>query len=301
MNPLELLLIGVVAPGALALALMVALTRPWRAEGAAVPGAAAIALAAGYALGFALILGWPALPPLDVTHASPWAALALAPVAFVGGERASRWRALWSGALGLGLGLFLAAPLHAGALGEHLGVAALVALTSVSLERGLDRGLAKADPRGGALAVIVLVTGASLATLFGDVASLAQVTGALAAAVGAIFTLGLWRKRAADLRRASPVIAGVVALNLWSAALYGNGRFEAVALIALAPLAIALIPRRMLGGRVLAAVVRPVALIALPVVLAAALSGQRYFAGLDGAGAGAGEDAAGEVQDDYGY
>ncbi len=302
MNPLELLLIGVVVPGALALALMVGLTRPWRTQGAAVPGAAAIALAAGYALGFGLILGWPALPPIDVTHASPWVALLLAPLALIGGERASRWRMLGTGALGLGTGLFLLSPLYGDAPATLVALAALVALTFVVLERGLDRGLAKADPRGGALAVIVLVTGASLATLFGDVASLAQVTGALAAAVGATFVVALWRGRVVALRHAAPVVAAVVALNLWSAALYGNGRFEAIALIAVAPLVIAFVPARWLGGRVLAAIARPAALVALPVVAAALLAARAYFAEPIAADATTAPDAESERYDpDYGY
>lgn len=101
MDPLQALLIGVVAPGAVALLIVFGLRRVWRREAPmALPAAAGIALAAGFALAFALILGVPDLPPVDVTQVAPWVGLALAPtvvrwpVATIGScgrPSASRW------------------------------------------------------------------------------------------------------------------------------------------------------------------------------------------------------------------
>lgn len=273
MEPLQALLIGVVAPGALTLLLVVALRRPWAKTALPLPGAAALGIAAGFALGFALILGWPGLPPVDVTQVAPWVVLALAPLGFVA---APRMRGFATGLLGLTVGVFLAAPLYGGEPGLLIAFAVLITLTFVVLERGLDRALEQTDPRGGALATTVLAAGAAAAILFADTASLAQVTGGLAAATGALFTLGLWRKEAAQVRRAAPVIAGILATNLWSASLYANGRYEAIALIALAPLALALLSP-WAAAPAWRAIARPVALVTLPVALAAALAGTTYF------------------------
>lgn len=278
MDPLQALLIGVVAPGAVALLIVFGLRRVWRREDPmGLPAAAGIALAAGFALAFALILGVPDLPPVDVTQVAPWVGLALAPFGFL-----TRGRGIATAVVGGLVGLFLTWPLHKGEPGLLVAFSAAIALTFVALERGLDAALAKADPRGGALAVTVLVAGAAAAILFSDIASLAQVTGGLAAATGAVFTLGLWRPAAADLRRAAPVVAGVLATNLWSASLYANGRYEVLALIALAPLVLASLLRLTTKKpRALLAIARPVAFVVVPVAVAAALAGTTYFATSD--------------------
>ncbi len=258
MDPMQAILFGVVIPGAIALALVAALR-----------GAPGVGLAAGYGAAFALLLGWPGLLPVDVTQVSPWVAVVAAGIAIL-----NKGRAVATGALGLALGVFLARPLFADAPGLLLLVAAAVALSVVVFERGLDRELGKAEARGGALGTTILISGASLTVLFSDIASLAQVTGALAAATGAVFALGLiWPKRA-DLQRASPVIAGIVMTNLWSATLYANGRWEVLALIALAPLLSSLFKR---PAKTLAAIAAPAAILAVPVALAAVLAGSQYL------------------------
>jgi len=68
MNPLDALLIGVLAPSAAASAI---------ALGAGRHGAAGLGLGAGVLLVFIVLLGWPGLPPVDATHWAPlWAVAA---------------------------------------------------------------------------------------------------------------------------------------------------------------------------------------------------------------------------------
>lgn len=292
MNPLDALLHGVVLPGALAAALYLVLSRTPRLARAATTAA----LGGAYVLGFALLLGLPELVPVDVTQVSPWVGLALVPAALL-----PRGRTAVTAAVGFAIGLFLGAPLYGSTPAALLAWAALVALTFAVIERGLDRGLAHSDPRGGALATILLVSGAAAAILFADTASLAQTTGALAAAVGALFALGLIKRDAADMRRAAPVIAGVIATNLWSAALYGGGRYDVIALIALAPVAVGLVTRRAPAASTLGAIARPALAAALPVVIASILAGRSYLASEPDEAPSAADETAEGYNPDYGY
>ena len=347
MDPVRALLNGVLAPALVAGLLVLVLRRGWRtAAPAPAPWATGLALAAGYGVAFALVLGWPALPPVDVTHATPWLALvaaalgalprrgtrrdglaspppgplrvgqaglsgilrgvrgaapgyrsgpyglrgSLRPTSSTSGTscdlrvppcRFALVRGLAVAALGLLSGAFLVSPLIGRSLGAGLATldVVLVGATFVALDQGLSRALAGLDPRGGALAVIVLVSGAAAATLLSDVASLAQVTGGLAAALGAVFALGLWRPAAATLGAATPVIAAVVASTLWGAVLYANGRYEVVALIVAAPLLLWALRRALARPRpLLVALALPALVTLVPVGAAAGLAARAYFA-----------------------
>ena len=307
MDPIQMLFIGVVAPGALALGVvalvLVARARLQRVsvrDLAARPSpAAGVALATGYALAFALILGWPALPPVDVTPVGPWVALAAVPLGLLAGWR----RTAAVTALGLAVGLFLAGPAHEGA--ALAGHAALVALTFGVLDFGLRRLMERTDPRGGAVAVLVFLSGAAAALMLSDTASLAQTLGGLAAATGALMVAGFVARGLADLRRATPVLAAVVATNLHAVTLYASGRYEVLALIALAPLALAFVLARLRRreGKLFGLAV-PAALMALPIALAGGIAARAYFTGAapaasSGASPGASPSEANDA--DYGY
>jgi len=297
---------GVFLPGVLAgaivlLALVVAARvhgGGWREALSAPSVTSGLALAAGYGLAFANILGWPPLLPVDVTQVGPWVGLLAVPLGFLG----ARGRALAVMALGLAVGLFLAGPSHTGA--ALVGHAALVALTFGVLEVGLSRVIAQTDSRAGALTVLLWVSGVAATVLFADTASLAQVLGGLAAAVGAVMVLGFvasWlafgkgaekRGGPADLRYATPVIAAVVATNLHAVVLYASGHYAVLAVIGLAPVMLALglgwLGRR--PGRWFALFV-PAALMALPIAVAAGLAASSYF------GTAASNDAAAGASD----
>jgi len=189
-----------------------------------------------------------------------------------------RVRALATAALGLGLGLFLTGPLDD--VGLRVGVVALVTASTVALERGLARLSAQVDPRGAALAHIVLVSGAALAILFSDTASLAQATGGLAVGLGALFALGLLWPRAAVLTRAAPVVAIILAANLWGTTLYANGHPAVLAALTLAPLLVSLLPLAT-PRRVLLRIAIPATLLGIPIAAATAWAGARYFAPSD--------------------
>lgn len=305
MDPVQAGLIGVVAPGAAAAALILLLRRPWAATAAA-PWAAGGALALAYAVAFALILGWPALPPIDMTHATPWLVVPAVGVAILP-LRATRGRILATAVLGLLNASILVAPLAGRVLDAPQMVlhAGLVVATFVALQTGLERVSSALDPRAGALATLTLVAGAAVAILFSDVASLAQVTGGLAAGLGALFVLGLWRPELARVTHAAPIVATVVGGTLWGAVLYANGRYEVVGLIAATPLVLwALGPTLARPRRLLARLAVPALVALLPVGAAAGLAGRAYFAEptAQAAPTATGDTPAADGYDpDYGY
>ncbi|PKN56676.1 MAG: hypothetical protein CVU56_14970 [Deltaproteobacteria bacterium HGW-Deltaproteobacteria-14] len=281
MDPVRALIDGVLAPVLVAAVVVLAIRRPWRSGRADTRGwGVGIALAAAYGIGFALVLGWPALPPVDVTHATPWLAIVAAAIAALPARAAALRRAA-VGILGLLTGALLVSPL----LDHGLGGASaalhvfLVGATFVLVDGGLERALTGLEPRAGALAVTTLTGGGAVAVLLSDVASLAQVTGGLAAGLGALFALGLWRPAAADVTRATPVVAAVLASTLWSAVLYANGRYEVVALLAASPLVLWRVgPAVARTRRAIVALAIPTLVILLPIGAAAGLAARAYFA-----------------------
>ena len=301
MDPIRIALTGVLAPGAVALLVVVVLAlvakKPaatWRELEA--PKWAGLALAVGFGLGFAFTLGWPALPPVDVTQVAPWVALFAAPLGFVAGVP----RAVATAGLGVGLGLFLAAPLYDGA--ELVAHAALIGATVVALERGLALLVPDHNARGGALATLVFVSGAAAIILMSDTASLAITTGALAAGLGALVTASFVVPGLAKLERAAPVVAVVLATHLHASALYAGGRYDVLGLVAVTPLllalALGLVARKERSTWL--AVALPAALILVPLGAASALAATRYFA--EPAASSVEPDATTPADDsDYGY
>ena len=309
MDPVRSLIDGVLVPILVAAVLILVLRRPWRAAAPAGAGwAVGIALAAAYGVGFTLLLGWPALPPLDVTHATPWLAVIAAAIAALP-ARAGAVRGAAVGALGLLTGALLVSPL----LGHGLSTASaalhifLVGATFALFDRGLERAVTGLEPRSGTLAVTTLTAGVATVVLFSDVASLAQVTGGLAAALGALFAVGLWRPAAADISRATPVIATILASTLWSAVLYANGRYEVVALLAATPLVLwRLRPILANPRRAILTLAIPTAIALLPIGAAAGLAARSYFGAPVGdvapaAVPGSDAPATGGYDPNYGY
>lgn len=310
MDPLHALLIGAVAPGAVAAIVVIALRRPWGVERSDLPApwAAALGAALGFGLAFALILAWPSFPPHDATHGTPWFALAAAVVAALplSGRREAPLRGAAMALLGLAAGWVLVGPLAAHALsgGEAALYVALIAATFVALDRGLAAALSGVDPRGSTLALTIFTGGAAAAVMLSASASLGQVTGALAAATGALLALGLWRPAAGDARAATGVVAAVVAPNLWGTLLYAEGRPEVVAIFALTPLALLALRPLLRGERkLLLALAVPALITTVPVAAAAGLAATAYFAEPAPAEPGDGADGVDEdgYDPNYGY
>lgn len=295
MDPIKVALTGVLAPAVLAGVVLLVAALVGRRAGSGLkdleaPRWAGVALAAGFGLGFALTLEWPALPPVDVTQVGPWAAVFAAPLGFLPG----RWRAVATGALGLGLGLFLAAPTQSG--GELVLTSALVVGAVVAMERGLasigDEG------RAGVLVSLVFVSGVAAVVLLSDTASLAVTTGGLAAGLGAVFTMSLVAPGLGAVGRAGPVIALVAATHLFGSTLYAGGSLGPVLVLAVAPLVVALGVR---WGRPLQGLRRalvPAVLVGVTVGGAGAWAASRYLAEDEAPAVDAG---GGETPDDYGY
>jgi len=279
MDPVQAGLIGVVAPSVAAAALILLLRRPWGAANAA-PWVAGLALAVAYGVAFALILGWPSLPPVDMTHATPWLAIPAVGVAILP-LCAAKGRTLATAALGLLNAAMLLGPLAGRSFDAPQLVlhALLIAASFAALQTGLERATAKLDPRAGALAALTLVSGAAAATLLSDIASLAQVTGGLAAGIGALFALGLWRPELARVTQAAPVVATIVGSTLWGGVLYANGRYEVTLLLAVTPLVLWALRSTLARPRRLLVRLAVPALVALiPVGAAAGLAAKAYFA-----------------------
>lgn len=295
MDPIKVALTGVLAPAVLAGVVLLVAAFFGRRAGSGLkdleaPRWAGVALAAGFGLGFALTLEWPALPPVDVTQVGPWAAVFAAPLGFLPG----RWRAVATGALGLGLGLFLAAPTQSG--GELVLTSALVVGAVVAMERGLasigDEG------RAGVMVSLVFVSGVAAVVLLSDTASLAVTTGGLAAGLGALFTMSLVAPGLGAVGRAGPVIALVAATHLFGSTLYAGGSLGPVLVLAVAPLVVALGVR---WGRPLQGLRRalvPAVLVGVTVGGAGAWAASRYLAEDEAPAVDAGGS---ETPDDYGY
>lgn len=311
MDPIGLALNGVVLPGALALGIVgVFAATGGRGEGSprrtwrelAAPRWAGLAVAAAFSLGFALTLGWPALPPVDVTQVGPWAALAAVPLAWLPG----RWRALATGVIGLGLGLFLASPLHSG--GALMAQALFIGASVLAMERGLTWLGRDQRAREGGLATLVFVSAAAAVILMSDTASLALVTGGLAAGLGALVVTGFIVPGFGRIGAAAPVLAVVLGTHLHSAALFANGRYDTLVVVALAPLATVLLigrpwvraPRPTTARATGFRLALPAALMLIPLGAATAVSATRYF-GASTAEAATGDPSSQADDADYGY
>lgn len=295
MDPIKIALTGVLAPAVLAGVILAIAALVGRRAGAglrelAAPRWAGVALAAGFGLGFAFTLGWPALLPVDVTQVGPWAAVFAAPLGFLSG----RLRAAATALLGVGLGLFLAGPTQSG--GELVLTTALVTGAVVAMERGL--ALIGDEGRGGSLVSLVFVSGVAAVVLLSDTASLAVTTGGLAAGLGAMFTMSLVAPGLGVVSRAAPVLALVSATHLFATTLYASGSLGPVLILAVSPLVVALGVRILRPGQGLKRALIPAVLIGGTVGGAGAWAASRYLAeeeapAVDGGGS--------ETPDDYGY
>jgi len=203
MNPEEILP-GIAAPVAISAVLLLVAWRPWR--GAAPESrwpavVTVLAIAAGYITGQVMNLDWPEFPALGTSEWPFWFALGAVALSLV--------EVGWQG-LGRGrwlLRLLLIAVSVWTLVGDRTlwligGVAGIVALTAV-LER-LEEGL----PRGVRPACLWLVASAtSGALVVSGSASLGLMCGALAAALGPLMVLHLWRPWPAQLTALSPLVA----------------------------------------------------------------------------------------------
>ncbi|MCB9734715.1 MAG: hypothetical protein H6745_19190 [Deltaproteobacteria bacterium] len=300
MDVVGLLLKSAVAPGAVAL-LLAAVSRG-RLAGVGVAG--------GLLTTYLLLLGWQGFPPVDATHWAPWVALAGGVLGLWPADRAPAARLAAVVVALLGSAWLLVAPLaaHAFSAGETALALAATALTGLAAERATVAAEPQAG-RAGLLALALVFAGMAGAlglsgTLFG-----AQLAGAVAAGLGALFLLALTPFGRVPLPALGPAVGIAYGLLVATGGLYAELPPLAWAVLAVAPLAVLLArslgarARRPLVGLAVAGAVAlvPVGAAGAIAQLASASDGDAASAtpsapGPDGAPAG--DEAA---DDDYGY
>lgn len=195
---------------------------PWRERGTA------LAVAGGFATGFAVVLTWPALPLGPGADAWTWVAW-FAPAALLLGwlESAAHLplpaRLAIRLAAGAGAAWLVLAPHALLSAGERFALLAIAAVATALLWTALDRARREGPPERAALPVIVAVgaTAAVLAFVSGSV-SMGQVTGSLSAAFAAPLVLALVLRAPDVTAPAAPVVALVLGNLLLGAYAYLN-------------------------------------------------------------------------------
>ncbi len=231
--PVRTALLGIVPPMLIACAVLVAGWRPWRSTlgkaASSAHWASAGALALAYVGADTLVANrWPGFPPSEPHRWLPYiavvaaAAVALFParvVRSIGGP--GRWPMYALGAVAF------AVLLWPGLLSAETRIASVLWLAfSTICAAGIQYAIASAgrsnDPGGASLppappsraagirvplTLLIAATGASLAFLQAHSAFLAQMAGAIAAAMGVFLLLAIWRPGLDLARGVSPVYA----------------------------------------------------------------------------------------------
>lgn len=233
---LKLILLGVLLPAVVSGVVFWLEWQLGRRE-SAWPGALALGLA--YGAGHWGVIGWPAFPPVDVTHWLPYLALA----AMLFGLRDGLWPMpvwqRWALRLTLTGGTLwlLLRPLARNSwTGSQtvwwlagLGAAFLIVWWQVDTLAERTRGAAIP------LALMVLGTGTSIALVLGRSALLGQLAGALTAALGAAWVVSWFHSGLRLARGAVPVIVVLLAGFWLSGYFYAEVPAVTVALLWLAP------------------------------------------------------------------
>ena len=288
----EQLFLGVAVPGGVSAALLLVLLRPWQPpaspeDGAgAAPFPVAVAIAAGFASGFAVLFGLPPLPPPETFLWLFW----IAAVSAVPGEAAlltkdsaaARWivRVVLSGFVVWASVRFKLTSdqwTAGGAVPWFLGLGGGLLI----LWSGID-AVAKRRP-GATVPLVFLVTGTgtSLVLLLTGSAKLAQTAGILCACLGAAWVLGLWRS-SFTMARGGSAVAVLILAALWMNAYFlGETTAIQILLLAASPLFAWVGETPAIRGKApLPATLARLGAVSLPVLAAVALA----FLGQDAAG-----------------
>lgn len=247
MMPLEAVrsvAVGVLAPLLVAASIATLGWRPWRRDIVAGSGAWVAALAVGAALvvGHGIVVGWPALPPIDAVQWVFWLGI----VATLLGAGAGRWTLPLSfqwparAVSMLTIALLVLRPLLVAGewnLGEAIANVAAAAATGLVFWSGLAVVGRRASSVGAALVMLVVSSGAAVLLALSGSASLGQIAGAVAAALGVIGVVGWWRPKLAIAAGAAPVTAIAIWTLLVGGHYYADLGWTPMVLVALSPLA----------------------------------------------------------------
>jgi hypothetical protein len=270
---------------ALATALLTGLIRLAGGRGRG-PLLASAAIAAGFLLAYAAILGWPPLPPRASTQKIAYIALAgLALGAALDAAGAGRgvlgWASVALGTL-LAVGWLYGRQLLAAPTAEQIALAAAVALGGLFLLARLE--VARDDAPSAAVMLLVAAAGAAFVAVLGRSAALGQLAGALAAATGGFL---LWNWPVARYRFGAAAVlgaGGALVAILASLAFFTAASRIALALLPLVFLADSAAARLPLGKK---PALRPVGL-GLVALVPAALAVAAAYLAADGGGSGYG-------------
>lgn len=218
---------GILLPGGVAAVVLAAGWRPWnRTAEAGKSGLAAGAVA----MGGALIAAQAAIVGIEVPpiQAGDWLALLLAAAVLLGLVDAlfalPGWLRWWlKGTLSAALPLLLLMPLlrHTWSAGEAAAILGALSLGTLGLWRTLDRLSERVRGAGLPLALGVVTSGSAAVLAVSGSASLGQLGGALAVAVGVALIVGLLKPSFSLARGAVPPLT-VGLTGLWL-----NGTFYA--------------------------------------------------------------------------
>ena len=226
MDPITLLVQGVLLSAGIA-ALIVALSES--------PGVGARAACAGILTGVLAIDGLPSVPPVEATDLLPFLTL----IGLVWGQQRARLIPAAPLRLLVGVGLLwmMTAPQRQYTWstieaiqwigGLSLGIAALWTL--------LVAGLQRSDPRGSGIALTVLIGVVALALGATGSARYGQLAGAVAATIGGMAAVGLWRPDSERLLEAVPSIALVIGALISAGLLFSDLPDTTAGLLVLAP------------------------------------------------------------------
>lgn len=327
---ITVLLWGAFAPALLAAALHLATSRPWSAARAAAttpPAAAddpprdqapkldpttgrwgaALALAGGYIAGHWGLAGGPLSPNNDVSQLLMYLA---AGGGLIGAVEA-RWRppvalrwAIRLAACAASAGLLLRPLLAQGGSAPQLALAIGTVAAGMVAVWSLIEGATEREP-GPALGLALLfwiVAGAGVLVLSGT-ATVAQLAGALAAALGGLWVV-TWRWSARGRLASIAPVLGLVAVGQWGIGLlYAELPKASFVLLVLAPLGLVLVQLPALARRgPFTRLALRLVFVAMLVGPAVAIAARHYFAPASSAAPGSGA-ATGSASEDpnYGY
>lgn len=226
MDSISLLLLGVLLPGTIAAVIT-------RSEGA--PGVGARAVSIGTLAGLIAIDSVPSLPPIEAPDYLPFLAL----TGLVWGQLEARLVAaaplrltaafvlLWSMTSALRQHTWEGSEPVQWIGGLGLGIAALWTMCIAGIQR--------CPPRGAGIALTTLTALSAIALGASGSARYGQLAGALAAAMGGMVVIGLWRPSRENLIAIVPVTALILGALLAAGVLFSELPLLVAGLLAMAP------------------------------------------------------------------
>ncbi len=286
---LKPVLLGVLLPAVLCGAWLILAWRPWRRDESITGGAwgGAIGFGMGYLIAHTAAVGWPPLRPVDVTQWLPYVAVAAAGLGLVESlgmmNRWLRWGFRFS--LSAAAVWLLLRPMFEYRWTVPQGALWLIVLAMAMFITWMSLDTLARQVRGacGPLTILIVAGGGGIVLVVSKVASLGQLSGAVAAMAGASLVVTWWNG-ARSLAPGATAVVTILLGYLWlEGYLYGEVPALSAVLLAAAPTAawIGNLPRvRRLADwqavSVRAAAVTLPTLIAVALAVAASGFGEEY-------------------------